>query len=123
MKAEAAIIIPAYNESDWIETTLRALRAQANVSFHTLIVVDDGSEDHTAHVAGRWADAVIRLPRNGGKGAALWQGVQAVPHERLLFLDADLGETAVHAVQLLDMLDEGACEMAVACPPPALRGG
>lgn len=123
MKTAAAIIIPAYNEGAWIMQTLQTLRVQADLSSCEIIVVDDGSEDNTAELAAKWADGVIRLKKNRGKGSALWQGVQAVPHERILFVDADLGATAVHVVRLLDELEEDACEMAVACPSSAHRGG
>ena len=57
MKRPAAkslwVVIPAYNEQDWIETTLDALATQSDRDFH-LLVVENGSTDHTGEVVRRW---------------------------------------------------------------------
>lgn len=45
-----SVIIPAYNEEHWLESTLAGLR-KVNASCE-LIVVNDGSTDRTAAIAG-----------------------------------------------------------------------
>jgi UDP-N-acetylmuramyl pentapeptide phosphotransferase/UDP-N-acetylglucosamine-1-phosphate transferase len=101
----ASVIIPAYRAAATIAQTLRAAHQIPGVS--QVIVVDDGSDDGTGEAArSAGADTVIALPRNLGKGAALSAGVAAATAEQLLFLDADLGESAAKAGPLLDALNE-----------------
>ncbi len=87
MKVSA--IVPAYNEAERISAVLIPLQAAESVD--EILLVDDGSTDGTARVAGRFAGVtVLRLPENQGKAAALDRGVQCARNDVLLFLDADL---------------------------------
>ena len=56
-------------------------------------MVDDGSRDGTARVAGQFASSVpvrvVRLPENRGKGAAVHAGIEAATREFVAFTDAD----------------------------------
>ena len=53
-----------------------------------VIVVDDGSRDATAEIAGSFPVRVIRQPR-GGKAAALNTGIAAAAGDVIVVLDAD----------------------------------
>lgn len=67
-------ILPAYNEEVSVgSVVLRTLQHADRV-----IVVDDGSIDHTAEVARLAGAEVIRHPQNRGKGAALRTGFENV---------------------------------------------
>jgi glycosyltransferase involved in cell wall biosynthesis len=56
-----------------------------------IIVVDDGSTDRTAEIAGSFAGVrVISSPVNKGKSAAMAIGIAAAQNELLMLLDADL---------------------------------
>jgi glycosyltransferase involved in cell wall biosynthesis len=59
-----------------------------------VILVDDGSTDHTVRVTEDWAELPgyrsIQLSRNFGKEAALTAGLQAARGEVVLMMDADL---------------------------------
>ncbi|WP_232696209.1 glycosyltransferase family 2 protein [Brevibacillus daliensis] len=112
---KASVIIPAYNEADYLPLTLVALKKLSTIG--EIIVVDDGSNDDTFHVARRFTEHVIRLPINRGKGAALEAGWKQATHPYLLFLDADLGASATHAELLLQPVIDGKCDMAVALLP------
>ncbi|MGN7468840.1 glycosyltransferase family 2 protein [Brevibacillus sp. SAFN-007a] len=119
---QVSVIIPAYNEADAIGATLRAIRER--LFCHELIVVDDGSEDETATLARKWADRVIAVPRNRGKGAAVQIGWQHASGDVILLLDGDLRESAVEARHLLAPVMEDACDMAIAIlPPPRQQAG
>jgi glycosyltransferase involved in cell wall biosynthesis len=119
---DVAVVIAALNEADRIEVTAIAAAGLAGVGL--VVVVDDGSRDATAAVARRAGAAVMRHPRNRGKGAAMETGAEAVrlvdqrEHRdhprRLLFLDADLGETAVQAGPLIDPVIAGTADMTIA---------
>jgi len=126
MRPSISIIIPAYNESEYLPETLSALhglRTGGQTVWDELIVVDDGSSDGTLDAASGLAK-IIRHPRNLGKGRAMQSGAAAAAGGILVFLDADLGSSAVHAGRLLAPLLEDAADMAVAVlPAPARRGG
>ncbi len=66
------VLIPAYNEKTTIrEVALRALRFVERV-----IIIDDGSIDHTAEMVEDLPVNLVRNTQNMGKGASLWQGFQ-----------------------------------------------
>src|SRR5580698_5972796 len=102
---ELAVVIPAWNEADRIAATVGAASAIPGAGL--VVVVDDGSRDDTARRAKDAGAAVMRHARNRGKGAAMETGAEAVQlldqqeglasPRHLLFLDADLGETAARA--------------------------
>ena len=91
-----SVVIPAYNEENGIaEIAGRVLSVkddlhEAGVENLELLVVDDGSGDGTAEVAGQ-IDGVrlIRHVKNRGYGAALKTGFSKANGELIGFLDAD----------------------------------
>ena len=119
---EVAVVIPARNEADRIQDTVTA--ALGLPAAAVVIVVDDGSRDGTAAAARSAGAVVTRHARNRGKGAAMETGAEAVAlldqRERrdrprhLLFLDADLGGTAVAAGPLIEPVLAGATDMTIA---------
>ena len=102
---DVAVVIPARNEADRIAATVTAAAGLAGVGL--VVVVDDGSGDDTGTVARGAGAVVMRHARNRGKAAAMQTGADAVSlvdqRERreeprhLLFLDADLAESAAQA--------------------------
>jgi glycosyltransferase involved in cell wall biosynthesis len=97
MTVDRSLIIPMFDESMRIESSLRALAASSLHAPDTeLLLVDDGSTDDTAEVAERLigelglAAQVSRLPRNVGKGGAVQAGVAAAQGSAVAFVDADL---------------------------------
>lgn len=119
---DVAVVIPARNEADRIAATATAAAGLAGVGF--VVVVDDGSADGTAAIARRTGAVVIRHARNRGKAAALQTGANAVGvvdqrehRERprhLLFLDADLGDSAGQAGPLTGPVVAGKADMTIA---------
>jgi glycosyltransferase involved in cell wall biosynthesis len=107
-----SLIIPTYNDAANLARTLPILRSEFGLSREVeLIVVDDGSSDHsaeliTAHLRG-FADArLIQLPWNQGKGSAVKAGVNAVRGERFVFMDADLSADIADLPRLLAALND-----------------
>lgn len=91
-----SVVIPAYNEEHGITEianrvlSVRADLKKAGVSQLELLVVDDGSKDHTAQVAEKIKGVtLIRHPQNKGYGAALKTGFAQAKGELIGFLDAD----------------------------------
>lgn len=120
------VVIPAWNEAERIGSTLQHLRqlhrSQGSI-FHEIIVVDDGSSDDSWRIAERFADRVIRHARRRGKGAAMETGWREAKGDVLVFLDADLGESAVHADALVQPVQDGEADMTIAKLPPARTKG
>ncbi|MBO0821461.1 MAG: glycosyltransferase family 2 protein, partial [Nocardiopsaceae bacterium] len=120
MTPQAAVVIPARDEADRVGATVAAAAALPAVS--EVIVVDDGSRDDTAAVARKAGASVLRHARNRGKAAAMETGAEAVrlldqrdgTCRLLLFLDADLGDTAAQAGPLVTPVAEGEADMTIA---------
>lgn len=112
---ELSIIIPAYNEEDRIIHTLNASLAFLNQqNFHSeIIVVSDGSTDHTRSVveefdSGNNVDLrVIEYHPNRGKGYAVRTGMLAGNGEMILFMDADYAVPIEEITKAIDMIESG----------------
>jgi glycosyltransferase involved in cell wall biosynthesis len=90
---KVTILVPAYNEEKTIIPILQRVNEQVvpGVSFE-IIVVDDGSKDSTASLLEQNPQLYtrfIKMPKNGGKGAAVKAGLAAAGGEYILFQDAD----------------------------------
>ena len=87
MSRRVIAIIPAYDEAERIAPVIH--KAQNHLP---VLVVDDGSADHTSAVASQEGAQVVRLAENQGKGAALQAGFGwAIDqgYSAMLTLDAD----------------------------------
>ena len=115
-----SVVIPAFNERDRIPTTLARVREYLDGAGeeYEVIVADDGSTDATVDfvesVAQGWPQlAVVALPRNQGKGAAVRAGMLRARGEHRLFTDADLSTPIEELPRLRERLG-GACQVAIA---------
>jgi glycosyltransferase involved in cell wall biosynthesis len=117
-RPDTAVIIPAKDEADRIGATVTAALAIPGVDL--VVVVDDGSSDATGRVAKAAGARVVRHSRNRGKAAAMESGAEAVRlldeegTRNLLFLDADLAETAGKAAPLVEPVRAGVADMTIA---------
>jgi glycosyltransferase involved in cell wall biosynthesis len=68
------VIMPAHDEEASVASVVAEVRA-ADPAFQ-IVVVDDGSADHTAELAERAGAIVLRLPFNLGIGGAVQTGYQ-----------------------------------------------
>jgi glycosyltransferase involved in cell wall biosynthesis len=114
-------IVPAYNRADTVGPTVAAV---CRLAVDEVVVVDDGSTDDTADVAGGAGARVVRLPANVGKGGAVAAGLAATPDADVyLLVDADLGASAGATAELLAPVLGGEADMVIAVPPGAGRRG
>lgn len=84
-----SVIIPAYNAESTLGETLFALQHQSlSRSSYEIIVVDDGSDDHTARIARASADRAI-TQEHAGPAAARNKGAEMAKGDILVFTDSD----------------------------------
>jgi len=84
-----SVVIPTYNAASFLEQAVDSALAQTYGAVE-VIVVDDGSTDHTAEVLGRYANRLRVLQQaNQGAAAACNAGVEAAAGGWIAFLDAD----------------------------------
>lgn len=128
-KQRIAVIIPAKDEAIRIAQTVRSARAIPGVDL--ILVVDDGSSDRTQDAARAAGAVVVRHPHNQGKAAAMETGAAVVamrdvadrPPRLLLFIDADLTDTAVNVAPLTEPVLAGDADLAIANLPPQPGAG
>ncbi len=88
-----SVIIPTYNRADLLEAALDSVLTQT-VPAHEIVVVDDGSTDHTPAVVHALISAgapiiYLPLPHLNQRGAARNQGARASSAPLIAFLDSD----------------------------------
>jgi glycosyltransferase involved in cell wall biosynthesis len=84
-----SVIIPVYNGEHYLTETLDSVLAQTYRPIE-IIVVDDGSTDHTATIVQSYTDPVRYVgTMHNGTGAARNLGVENSSGEFIAFIDAD----------------------------------
>lgn len=87
-----SVIVPAYNQEQWIAETLDSVLAQTFADWEC-VVLNDGSTDKTLSIAEEYArkDGRFRVfsQPNAGLSAARNQGIRHAEGEYILPLDAD----------------------------------
>lgn len=127
--ARVAAVIPAKDEADRIAATVRAARAIPRVDL--VVVVDDGSTDDTQDIARAAGATVVRHSINRGKASAMETGSSVVamrdangaPPRHVLFLDADLGDSAIACAPLVRPVVAGEADCTIAFLPPQKGAG
>ncbi len=112
---QISVIIPAYNEDRRLPHTLAVVLNYLKSRFETfeLIVVDDGSYDHTADFVDDFANEnsevrLISYVPNQGKGHAVRVGMLAASGDLVLFDDADGSSPIDELEKLMDSIKNGA---------------
>jgi dolichyl-phosphate beta-glucosyltransferase len=117
---DLSIVIPAYNEADKIAHDIEAAAAFLVREGMTgeILVVDDGSDDDTAEVAGAVPVAegvtrrVIRYTPNRGKGYAVRTGMLQSTGDCAMFADVGLCVPFDNALRGLEPIRNGQCDIA-----------
>lgn len=119
---DIGIIIPAYNEEERLGSTIKALKELHIVK--DILVIDDGSVDRTREIAIEEGVKLIALNKNMGKGYALKEGIDHLDNSIIVFLDADIGETAKEVTKLIYPLLEDKADVTIGriSPTPG-KGG
>lgn len=108
-RAVLSVVVPAYNESEYLEQTVRDIRdglLARDVRFE-LILVENGSRDDTLRVAGALGavlpDVVVRSLSRADYGAALRDGMLAARGDVVACFDADYYDLAFLDAGLVEL--------------------
>jgi glycosyltransferase involved in cell wall biosynthesis len=128
MDSDTFILVTAHNEADRLGDTLRALAGAFPGA--RVWVADDGSCDETSQIARAAGATVVRSERPIGKGAAATlaarralEFLQPRGATVALLCDGDLGESAGLLVALVEEVQRGGADLAVAAFARRLGGG
>jgi glycosyltransferase involved in cell wall biosynthesis len=124
--SEIAVIVTARDEADRIGETLAAL-AEVFPGARR-VVADDGSADDTAHASLQAGAELVRAPRRLGKGGAATLAARRLLRDgreppTLVLCDGDLGASAGRLPALVEALERGEGDLAVAAFSRRAGGG
>lgn len=105
-------VIPAFNEERFVASVVFKARRHAG----HVIVVDDGSTDHTAELAAAAGAEVVVQPRNLGKAEALNAGFRAalrLDPQAIVCLDADAQHDAAEIPEIVKPVLGGHADVVV----------
>ena len=109
-----SVIIPAHNEADCIEETLRELGGvlEAEGIDYEIIVVDDWSTDGTADLVAALKDTMPGVecranPRNRGFGSAVQAGIAFAKGDYVALFMADCSDSPIDLVTFHRTIQEG----------------
>jgi glycosyltransferase involved in cell wall biosynthesis len=119
-------ILAARNEADSVAATIASL--EAAMPGLELWVADDASEDGTPETAMAAGATVVSRGRPHGKGANVSAAAEAMlgagpEPATVLLCDADLGDSAGELVRLVEAVEAGECDLAVAAFAQRVGGG
>jgi dolichol-phosphate mannosyltransferase len=107
-----SLVVPAYNEQESLPRLYeRVVEALGSALQWELVLVDDGSEDHTFHVMSELEKKdprvrALRLLANAGQTAATSVGLQSARGNLIATLDADLQNDPIDLLPMLEALGE-----------------
>ncbi len=106
-----SLIVPALNEQDVIESTVRGIVSQVHDRFaeYEIILVDDGSTDKTGTImdqlaAGTHSIRVLRNVTNLGLGVCYKRGIKEAKYEYVMMLCGDGGLPAASLPPIFDAI-------------------
>lgn len=107
MSQKISVIIPCYNQSNFLEATLQSVVCQTHGDWEC-IIIDDGSTDNSKEIALQWCGNDSRFlyhfKTNGGLSSARNAGLRIAKGDFIQLLDADdLIEPTKFEKQLKDL--------------------
>lgn len=112
-----SIIVPCYNQAQYLDEALQSVIEQTYASWEC-IIVNDGSPDNTEEVARKWLNKDERFKylyqENGGLSSARNAGLKIAKGDYIQFLDADdLIESEKIRVQLENLINDHEIDISV----------
>ncbi|MDY6836575.1 MAG: glycosyltransferase family 2 protein [Thermodesulfobacteriota bacterium] len=124
-----SIIVPAWNEEKVLSKTFQALGGVDYEREKSELIVVAGGEDKTYEVAKDLAGLKHPFSRNivipqegrGTKNAAIQQGIREAKNPVIVLLDADTIVSPRWLTQLVEPIERGECDLAIANSEPIRR--
>ena len=114
-------VVPAYDEADYIDATLSAIRDQSTNEPIEVVVADGDSHDGTRSIA-RDHGAAVLVEDDDGIWAGRNRGAAAADGEWLAFVDADTVVAPIHCDRMLSCARERGLDAASSrCRVPGIR--
>jgi glycosyltransferase involved in cell wall biosynthesis len=85
---QISVVIPSYNRAHTLQRALKSVLNQTSPA-DEIIVVDDGSTDHSATLMQQFPTIKLIQQENKGVSAARNTGIRATTHEWIALLDSD----------------------------------
>jgi hypothetical protein len=111
---ETLAFVPAWNEEESLPAVLDELRMELPDA--DVLVIDDGSTDRTAEVAGKHGAQVLSFDENKGLRAAIAAGYGYAAEHGYAYcgrVDADGQHPVAELRKLLELVRSGQCDVAV----------
>jgi glycosyltransferase involved in cell wall biosynthesis len=86
----ATIVIPTRSRPAYLEVALATIAPQAREAGAEVLVLNDGGDPATAHVATRHGATVLAVPSPGGANAARNAGIDAAASDLIVLTDDDI---------------------------------
>lgn len=117
MKSTISIIVPCFNQGQYLSEALKSILDQSYVDWEC-IIINDGSEDNTEEVALTWCEKDIRFKylfqENKGLSSARNAGLKIAKGEYIQFLDSDdLIEVEKIRVQIENLVSDPEIDISV----------
>ena len=121
-----SVIVPARNEEASLGACLESLVSQGDVDFE-VIVVNDGSTDHTCEIAQSFPGVTVTEARPlppgwSGKSNAMFSGAQLARGQWLLFTDADTAHQPGSLARSLEEAERFGVALLSYSPEQEVRG-
>ena len=113
-----SVIVPVYNQEQWIGRCLRSLMNQTlSRSNYEIIVIDDGSEDRTPFALDLFKDEIVLIKNENNLGlpSALNKGIKASKANNIVRVDGDDYVNENFLLILHEFLEQNKYMDAVAC--------
>lgn len=112
-----SVIVPVYNQEQYLEECISSIRRQTLAEWEC-IIVNDGSSDSSGEIARRFSEEDSRIrcfeQENRGVSSARNLGMRHASGRYLCFVDGDDFIDAAFLKHLLDASDRGASDLTVA---------
>jgi hypothetical protein len=128
-KPKCSVLIPARNEEAGIASAIHSVLRNENADLE-VIVLDDGSTDHTAEIVRKLAaaDARVRFetalplpPGWCGKQHACYLLAHLARHPLLVFMDADVRLEPDALARMAAFMEHGGCALASGIPREEMK--
>lgn len=106
-----SIVVPVYNLENYVMNCLRSLKQMECVNDYEIIIVNDGSSDHTQDIVEKFKAennlniTILKKP-NGGVSSARNLGIEKAIGDYILFIDGDDTLTKDSIKNIIDHLNQ-----------------